>query len=108
MPTALYISKDHPTLPGHFPNHPVVPAVLILDLVIEEIHRRQPQLIIGGIRKAKFLQPLPVDTNFSLQCGEARGNALRFQCHVGGALLLEGKLIIANAAQTEAAIEPRI
>ena len=36
----LTISKDHPALSGHFPGHPVVPGVLVLDEVIETLKER--------------------------------------------------------------------
>ncbi len=30
----FYVPTDHPCLPGHFPAHPIVPGVLLLDHVL--------------------------------------------------------------------------
>lgn len=100
MPDALRIPADHPSLPGHFPGQPVVPAVLILDRVLGEIRSRHPQLTLIGVRKMKFLQRLEPDTPFQLECGPIRAGSLRFRCLVNGATLAEGSLLLrADAAQ---------
>ena len=33
------IPDDHPSLPGHFPGHPVVPGVVLLDRVLQAIEQ---------------------------------------------------------------------
>jgi 3-hydroxyacyl-[acyl-carrier-protein] dehydratase len=33
------VAADHPCLPGHFPGHPIVPGVLVLDHVLEALRR---------------------------------------------------------------------
>ena len=38
------ISADHPSLPGHFPGHPIVPGVVLLDRVLEAIETGHPPL----------------------------------------------------------------
>ena len=53
------ISADHPALPGHFPGRPLVPAVVILDRVIEAAEAWcGPAFKLGGLPQAKFLAPL--------------------------------------------------
>lgn len=98
LTSKLCISADHPALPGHFPGQPVVPAVVILDRVIAEIRRSQPRLTIIGIRKMKFLRRLEPDAEFELECGEARGESLRFRCRRNGEVLVEGNLLLASQA----------
>ena len=38
----LTIPKRHPALSGHFPGHPIVPGVLVLDEVIETLSMNWP------------------------------------------------------------------
>jgi 3-hydroxymyristoyl/3-hydroxydecanoyl-(acyl carrier protein) dehydratase len=33
------VSNNHPAIPGHFPGRPIVPGVLIIDKVLEGVHR---------------------------------------------------------------------
>jgi 3-hydroxymyristoyl/3-hydroxydecanoyl-(acyl carrier protein) dehydratase len=53
------IPADHPALPGHFPGHPIVPGVVLLELV-----QRQARVLAGfrdgptTWRRVKFLQPV--------------------------------------------------
>ncbi len=57
------IPTDHPSLPGHFPGHPVVPGVVILERVleaIEAIHGSLTQEPLTTLRlpQVKFMRPL--------------------------------------------------
>ena len=88
--STMRISPDHPSLPGHFPGHPVVPGVVILDEVIAAAERciGHP-LRMTGLPTAKFLSPLSPgreavvefsrrgsNWSFTVACGEtaiARG-----------------------------------
>lgn len=90
--TVLAVANDHPALPGHFPGQPLVPAVVILDLVMAALQRERPGLRFAGVNKMKIMRQLPPDRPFRLECGEARGDSLRFKCWVGAELLAEGNL----------------
>lgn len=52
------IAHDHPCLPGHFPGHPLVPGVLLLDQVVAAIEADHGPLGPVRMPQVKFLQPL--------------------------------------------------
>ena len=51
------VAPDHPSLPGHFPGHPLVPGVLLLDHVLQAITRLTGH-DVGGLRQMKFMSAL--------------------------------------------------
>lgn len=52
------IDADHPALPGHFPGHPVVPGVVVLDRVLAAIEAGHGPLGPLRLPQVKFVQPL--------------------------------------------------
>lgn len=52
------IDADHPALPGHFPGHPVVPGVVVLDRVLAAIEAAHGPLGALRLPQVKFVQPL--------------------------------------------------
>jgi len=53
------VPADHPALPGHFPGHPVVPGVVLLDLAA--LHLAALLGVPAGrlrLSSAKFLHPV--------------------------------------------------
>jgi 3-hydroxymyristoyl/3-hydroxydecanoyl-(acyl carrier protein) dehydratase len=56
MPFA--IAPDHPSLPGHFPGHPVVPGVVVLERVLAAIEQAHGPLGALRLPQVKFVQPL--------------------------------------------------
>lgn len=53
------IAPDHPSLPGHFPGHPVVPGVVVLEHVLEAL-AAQGEPLAAPLRwpQVKFVAPL--------------------------------------------------
>lgn len=47
------VSEDHPSLAGHFPQHPVVPGVLLLDHVLSNLQRATVRRV-ECLRQIKF------------------------------------------------------
>lgn len=96
---ALCIDADHPCLPGHFPGQPVVPGVVILDLVGE--HAR---VLLGGdlrlrhIPQVKFLAPLLPGQAASIElAADAAQGRVRFRVVRERALLASGELAFGPA-----------
>lgn len=84
------VSAAHPSLAGHFPGNPVVPAVLLLQLVLDALRAwRGPQCQLRRLLAAKFLLPLRPDESFEivLRLVETR---LDFRCERAARLLAQG------------------
>ncbi len=50
----LTIAADHPAFAGHFPGNPVLPGVVLLDLILAAAGITA----IAGITRLKFLRPV--------------------------------------------------
>jgi 3-hydroxyacyl-[acyl-carrier-protein] dehydratase len=57
MEFAFDVAPDHPSLPGHFPGHPIVPGVLLLDHVFQAL-RRSTGKDVSHVLHAKFTSAL--------------------------------------------------
>jgi len=56
----LLITHTHPSLPGHFPDNPIVPGVVILDHVMNYWQNNSGKTI-RQINQSKFIQLLTPD-----------------------------------------------
>ena|SRR3974377_18088 len=88
----LTVSPSHPSIPGHFPGEPLVPGVVMLSAVLEELARNCPDLEIRGVRKLKFLRRLEPGAAFAVEFEQPVNRGLRFKCWHRGYLLAEGHL----------------
>lgn len=86
------IPLDHPSLAGHFPGHPVVPGVVVLDLVRQALERWQPGAVIKGFPMAKFQALLAPGQGFEIQLDEPSPGTIRFECYTAEHLLVQGRL----------------
>jgi 3-hydroxyacyl-[acyl-carrier-protein] dehydratase len=88
--TAFAVPVDHPALSGHFPGAPVVPGVVVLDLVLKslEVWMRRPARV-AGLRQVKFHAPLLPEEQADLAL-DVDGDTLRFQVTRAGQLIAQG------------------
>lgn len=97
---SFLVGHDHPILPGHFPGHPIVPGVVLLDRVFAAIEATHGPLGAVRLPQVKFLQPLlPGETaQVELQRVDA-DDAARFRFRVlrGEDVLVSGEVIAASA-----------
>lgn len=106
---SLVVPHEHPSFAGHFPSHPIVPGVVLLDLIVAEIQnalKRRVRLI--AIPSTKFQRPvMPAETvNVSVRVAAAEQPhtvRARFQVtslgiNSQGAPVTEGHFLLAVAA----------
>lgn len=90
--TALCISPEHPCLPGHFPGHPLVPGVLLLEHVAGALRDWKNQRLTR-VLEVKFLAPLYPSEQAELELDESAGRirfAIRHDHHVLARGVIEG------------------
>jgi 3-hydroxymyristoyl/3-hydroxydecanoyl-(acyl carrier protein) dehydratase len=85
------ISSTHPALSGHFPGHPVVPAVVILEQLRQVLLVDNADKRISRIPQCKFLQPLLPEQPFNIEftCEDMH---CRFKIISMGQLIAQGEL----------------
>nr|WP_311528786.1 AMP-binding protein [uncultured Ralstonia sp.] len=78
------IPADHPALPGHFPGHPIVPGVVLLDHAIHTIGATLGRSLDAcKISSAKFLSPAAPGELLDLAFETTASNAVRFTIRAG-------------------------
>jgi 3-hydroxyacyl-[acyl-carrier-protein] dehydratase len=88
--TTLSVPATHPALPGHFPDAPVVPGVVLLDLVLQTSETWLGRSVnVTALRHVKFHTPLLPDQSAEFTL-ELAANALSFHIKRGEQLIAQG------------------
>ncbi|WP_420471488.1 3-hydroxyacyl-ACP dehydratase FabZ family protein [Brevundimonas sp. FT23042] len=95
MKPALFVPADHPALPGHFPGNPLVPGVMILDLLADDWRATNPETPLRGIHKAKFQRMLKSGETVRVAWTEVRDDKVSFRAFVGDEILATGQFALA-------------
>lgn len=86
------VDAAHPCLPGHFPGHPLVPAVVLMEEVahvVRELHG----LRVARIVDAKFLAPLAPGTEAEVRLDGAPP-VCRFEVRTASGVLARGRVAV--------------
>jgi len=90
------VAHDHPSLPGHFPGHPLVPGVVLLDHVVAAIEASHGPLGALRLPQVKFLQPLLPGQEAAIEL-DGQAPRWRFRVLRGDAVLATGEVVDAAA-----------
>ena len=95
------IRADHPSLPGHFPDTPLVPGVVILDEIIAALLEWQKNCRLDAIRTVKFLLPLKPEQPFRicLSTDDSGAREVNFCCRSEDRIIVEGRLEVCWATK---------
>lgn len=95
-------APQHPAFAGHFPGHPIVPGVLLLDAVLHQLGATQETRC--RISMVKFMSVVQAGENLRLQHALMQGS-VRFDLHAGTRKVASGSLqgLLGNTAQQQTA-----
>lgn len=92
----LMFSKRHPSVEGHFPGNPVVPAVTILSELVawaeSETGRR-----VTGVKSARFRSALHPEVCWTAEMEERSVGTLGITCNDQGRVTMSATLILERA-----------
>ncbi len=87
------VPADHPALPGHFPGHPIVPGVVLLDQALHTIGTALGRSFDAcRISSAKFLSPAAPEEPLDLAFETTASGAIRFTIRAGARDVASGVL----------------
>jgi len=85
---------DHPAAQGHFPDDPLIPGAVLLADTLREIEAGLGESLAScRIRSAKFVASVRPGDRVTIEYSRSRGNAIRFDCKVGGRTVLKGEVV---------------
>ncbi|MHB0888461.1 hypothetical protein [Acidithiobacillus sp.] len=87
------IPARHPVFDGHFPDHPIVPGVMLIDEVIYAVEFTTEKSMTGcHITMTKFYSPVSPGEMLTLRF-DTRGDAsITFEIHAGNRKVAAGSL----------------
>ena len=86
---------DHPSAPGHFPVHPIIPGALLLSEVVRAIEADLGRTLHPfQIKAAKFLHPVRPGDSLLIEFSRVNGRKIGFSCTASGTEALAGEVVL--------------
>ena len=88
------VPADHPAFAGHFPGHPIVPGVVLLDRAVQMAQQLRGGPLSGWqVTQVKFLSPCGPDDELVFVLREGTRGGLAFSVHCGDREVASGGLV---------------
>ncbi len=92
MKHVIEIAADHPSLAGHFPDNPLVPGAVILDMTARALQDEMGNDVkIIKLPRVKFISPLAPEQSATI-IFRISGNSARFTCSANGKDIAVGEM----------------
>ena len=93
----LRVGADHPALPGHFPDRPIVPGVVLLERVLSAAEQWLTRpLRVKSLQQSKFTHPLLPEQAATVSL-TLQGDELKFEIVRDDTRLAQGAFKLAPA-----------
>lgn len=93
LDTVWRVPPDHPAFAGHFPGHPILPGVVLLDhAVLLAQQRLGVEGAVWQVSQAKFLSPCGPGDVLAFQLQEGARGGLSFVVRCGERDVASGQL----------------
>jgi 3-hydroxyacyl-[acyl-carrier-protein] dehydratase len=91
LPHVFTVGADHPSLPGHFPGHPVVPGAVLLEAAIVPL-LEAGRCRVTHLEAAKFLAPVRFGEKVSVTFADIGAGRVNLDATTAGATVLRCRL----------------
>lgn len=89
---SFMIPASHPSLDGHFPGHPIVPGVVILDRVVSGLISQLQGVSLECVDYVKFMRPLSSNTVVLVTYQSKSRTVYRFSCECNSSVIVSGQI----------------
>jgi len=104
MSEVIQIAADDPCVQGHFPGDPIVPAVVMLDAVVEVVERAVDGSVYA-VERCRFRAPLRPGDKCRVELAEPDGGTVRFRCVDDHVEIARGRLRLRMAAEASHSLD---
>ena len=101
MEVDILFGRNEPFFAGHFPGHPVVPGVMLLDRAVKEASKMAGDgFVLGSAEKVKFAGPVFPGDEVALSLERRSAGAFGYAFRKNGAVCASGTLCFVRKGAT--------
>jgi 3-hydroxymyristoyl/3-hydroxydecanoyl-(acyl carrier protein) dehydratase len=91
----LAFTRQHPCLNGHFPDNPIVPAVVIMAEISAWVEAESGRSVVG-VKSARFRAALRPETTWDLVMDRSRDDIIGVTGRIEDIIAMSAKFIMGN------------